>query len=152
MRRRVIASLIAIASLSACAHQTPQAMPGMAWSLNNADGEGAKLAFGQANTDNVLVMLTCQPRSGQVMLSANAPNGAKPELQLASRGAQARYVGDVSPDMGEGAVVEAKTHANDPVMANFAKSGDLAVTVAGRRTTVPADRAKAQQFVESCRA
>lgn len=37
MRRRVIASLIAVVALSACAHQTPQAMPGMAWSLNDSE-------------------------------------------------------------------------------------------------------------------
>lgn len=152
MRRRVILSLIAVCSLAACAHQTPQAMPGMAWSLNHADGEGAKLAFGQPNSDNVLIMLTCQPGSGQVLVSANAPTGASPTMELISRGKTARYSGEVGPSLGDGAVVEARAKASDAVFQSFAQSGDLAITVAGRRTTVPGDRAKAARFAASCRA
>jgi pilus assembly protein CpaE len=48
----------------------------MAWSLTDAEGEGAKLAFGQPQTDNVLLMLTCQPRSGVVRVSMAAPEGS----------------------------------------------------------------------------
>lgn len=151
MRRRVVLSLIAVCSLAACAHQTPDSMPGMAWSLNHEESEGAKLAFGQPNSDNVLIMLSCQPRSGQVHLAANAPADVQPVLELASQRAKARYRAEVGPAFGEGAMVEAEAGVNDPVIANFGKSGDLAVTIAGRRTLVPADRAKAQAFVAACR-
>lgn len=152
MRHRVVLSLFAVCSLAACAHQTPDAMPGMAWSLHHEESEGAKLAFGQPDSDNVLIMLTCRPRSGQVLLTAHAPADARPELELASRGSRARYPGEIGPSLGEGAVVEAKAPVTDPVLASFARSGDLAVTVAGRRTAVPADKAKARTFVETCRA
>jgi hypothetical protein len=150
MRRRAILSLIASCSLAACAHQTPEAMPGMGWSLNHVDGEGAKLAFGQPQSDNVLLMMSCQPNSGQVLVSANAPTKVRPVLELSSRGQHARYMGAIGPAVGEGTVIEAQARASDPVLASFAETGDLAVTVGGQRTAVPGDRAKVREFLTSC--
>ena len=151
MRRRAILSLIASCALAGCAHQSPpEAMPGMAWSLNQVDGEGAKLAFGQPQSDNVLLMMSCQPKSGQVLVSANAPTKVRPVLELSSRGTKARYMGAIGPAPGEGTVIEAQAPAADPVFQSFAESGDLAVTIGGQRTAVPGDRAKVRQFLTSC--
>jgi len=153
MRRRAILSLIASCSLAACAHQSPpSAMPGMAWSLNHVEGEGAKLAFGLPQSDNVLLMMSCEPNSGEVLVSANAPTRVRPVLELASGGIKARYMGAIGPALGEGTVIEAQAQAADPVFASFAKSGDLALTIDGQRTAVPGDRAKAHEFVNACRA
>ncbi|MCR5879068.1 hypothetical protein [Phenylobacterium sp. J367] len=151
MRRRAALSFTVACVLSACAHQqTPSALPGMAWSLHSVEGEGAKLAFGQPYSDNVVLMLSCQPGSGTVLVSANAPADARPELTLASGTRSARYRADVAPGLGEGALVEASAAAADPVLKRFADSGELSVAVNGRSTAMPGDRAKARQFVASC--
>jgi hypothetical protein len=153
MRRRAILSLIASCSLAACAHQSPPtAMPGMGWSLNHVEGEGAKLAFGQPQSDNVLLMMTCQPKSGQVLVSANAPTKVRPVLELSSRGTKGRYMGAIGPALGEGTVIEAQARAADPVLQSFANTGDLAIMIDGQRTAVPGDRAKVREFLTSCRA
>ncbi|HEY8616904.1 hypothetical protein [Phenylobacterium sp.] len=151
MRRRAALSFLAACTLSACAHEmTPSAMPGMAWSLHQVEGEGAKLAYGQPYTDNVVLMMSCAPGSGTVLVSANAPAGARPELTLASGSRSARYRAEIGPSMGEGAVVEASAPASDAVLRRFADSGELAVAVNGRSTPVPGDPAKARQFLATC--
>jgi hypothetical protein len=152
MRRRAILSLIASCSLAACAHQSPPtAMPGMGWSLNHVEGEGVKLAFGQPQSDNVLIMMSCEPKSGQVLVWANAPGKTRPVLELSSGRTKARYMGAIGPAIGEGTVIEAQARAADPVFSSFASSGELAVTIDGHRTTVPGDRAKVREFLSVCR-
>lgn len=155
MRRRAVFSLIASCALAACTHQTsPQAMPGMAWSLHATKSEGAKLAFGLPQSDNVLVMLSCQPGSGevQVLVNAAAP-WARPALRLASRGEARTYRGEASPSgLGDGTIIEVKARASDPVFASFAQSGDLSVATSGQRAELPrGDRATVRRFVEGCR-
>lgn len=155
MRRRALMSLAGSCLLAACAHQTPTAMPGMAWSLHHAEGEGAKLAFGQPASDNVLIMMTCQPRSGEVLVSLAAPSGARPAIDLASRGATAEFQGETAPSMGDGVLIEAQAPASHPALAQFARTGDLTLVDNGRRTPLPArgaERGKIAGFFESCRA
>jgi hypothetical protein len=153
MRR--IVSLAASCLLAACAHQSPSAMPGMAWSLNHAEGEGAKLAFGQPASDNVFLMMTCAPGSGVVRLSLSAPTEGRSSIALASRGTTGRYAGETVPAMSEGALIEAKVKAADPALASFARTGDLTVVEGGRRTVLPvrpAERAQIAAFFQSCTA
>lgn len=156
MHRRSLVSIFAALSLAGCAHPvTPVATgPDMAWSLSHAEGEGAKLAYGQPQTDNVLLMLTCAPRSGAVQVSMTAPNGTgATALKLSSGGRSARLKGESAPSgLGDGLLVEAQARADDPVLTRFAESGELAVAVGARRTELPADPDKSRRFVESCRA
>ncbi len=155
MRRRSLFSLFAALAVTACAHPvTPvPAGPEMAWSLTHAEGEGAKLAYGEPQTDNVLLMLTCEPRSGEVRVSMTAPDGsAATALKLSSGGRSSRLAGESAPTgFGEGLLVEAGARADDPVLTRFARSGELAVAVGARRTELPADPDKSRRFVESCR-
>jgi hypothetical protein len=152
MRRRAVLSFIAACALSACAHpQTPASAPGMAWALYEAEGEGAKLAYGQPYSDNVVLMMSCEPGSGRVLVSANAPADATPELTLASGVRTVRYRAELAPGMGEGMIVEAHAPATDAVLQRFADSGDLALGFNGRRTALPGDKAKAREFLASCR-
>jgi hypothetical protein len=157
MRRRAIVSLIASCALAACAHQTaPSSMAGMSWEATQA-GEGgpeAKLAFGAPGTDNVVVMLTCEPKSGRILVST-VEHAARvpPAMTLISSRASQRYPATVTPDMlSEGRLVAAIAPATDPVVANFRDSGELAFTVNGRRTALPNAGADARRFVDSCRA
>ena len=98
MRRRAIFSLIGIVSLAACAHQpAPQALPGMSWSLHDVEGEGSKLAFGAPNSDNVALMLVCQPGSGRIEVfgpMAETPvelTPADPTISTFAKTGQARF-------------------------------------------------------------
>ncbi|WP_309088330.1 hypothetical protein [Phenylobacterium sp.] len=155
MRRRSLFSLFAAMSLAACAHPVAPVPtgPDMAWSLNHAEGEGAKLAYGQPQTDNVLLMLTCEPRSGAVRVSMSAPDGGGGKaLRLSSGGRSAKLAGQAAPSgLGDGLLIEAEARADDPVLARFAQSGELAVAVGARWTKLPADPDKSRRFVESCR-
>lgn len=155
MRHRSIFSLFAAVAVTACAHPMSPVSTGpeMTWSLTHAEGEGAKLAYGQPQTDNVLVMLTCEPSSGQVWVSMTAPEGIGAKaLKLSSGGRTSRLPGESAPTgFGEGLLVEAEARADDPVLTRFAQGGELAVTVGARRAELPADPDKSRRFVDSCR-
>ena len=56
--------------LGSCMHGQEAMSSGMAWSLHETPEEGAKLAYGAPNSDNVALMLSCQPASGQVLCKA----------------------------------------------------------------------------------
>jgi hypothetical protein len=157
MRRRAIFSLIASCTLAACAHQTaPAAMGGMSWVATTPEAGGeAKLAFGAPGTDNVVLMMSCEPRSGRIAISTVEAAAAKaPIMTLTSRDRSSRHAAVATPnELGDGALVEAQAPAGDPTLARFAETGELAVAVGGRRLALPgANRADARRFVTSCRA
>lgn len=157
MRRRAIITLTVSTLMAACAHQGPQtaAMPGMAWSLSQSEGEGAKLAYGQPSSDNVLLMMTCRPKSGTVGLSLASPAGA-PAIELSSRGKSSRLrATSTTSGLSDGALLEANASAADPVLKAFARSGDLALVENGKRTALPVragERGHVSDFLATCRA
>ncbi|RAK58599.1 hypothetical protein DJ021_01715 [Phenylobacterium hankyongense] len=150
MRHLIILALTATLMLSACARD--RLYGGMDWSLNSVEGEGLKLAYGEPDSDDVLVMLSCAPRSGQVALAVNAPEGAQATINLSSGRRSARYVAALEPNAGDGALAEVTARASDPVLANFGRTGELTVTVDGRSAALPGDRTRAQRFLAGCRA
>ena len=157
MKRRAIIGLGISCLLASCAHQGQSGLPGMAWSLNHAEGEGAKLAYGQPQSDNVLIMMTCQPKSGQVLVSMTAPMDAPSDaIQLSSASQNSRLAADATPGMGEGAAyVEAKAPVTDPALASFEATGDLSVVANGRKAPMPVrgpERRAVSDFFASCRA
>lgn len=156
MHRRAILGLGLSCLLAACAHQEAPATPGMAWSLHHAEGEGAKLAYGQPSSDNVFLMLTCRPGSGQVRVSLTAPAATAPKtIELASRGASSVLPGVAAPAMGDGALlVEATAPATDPALARFARTGVIAVVENGKASTLPVrreERTSVSEFFAQCR-
>jgi hypothetical protein len=154
MRRRAILSLAGSCLLAACAHQGGPITPGMAWSLHHSAGEGAKLAFGQPASDNVLLMMTCAPRSNAVRVSLTAAPGAPATIELASGEARNRLRGEIAPAMGEGAVlIEADAPADAAALSRFAQTGELAVIEGGRRAELPArrqEKAAVADFFATC--
>ena len=157
MRRRAILGLGISCLLAACTTGGGYGAMDLGWSLHHAEGEGAKLAYGQAASDNVLLMMTCQPRSGQVLVSMTAPAGATPtSIELTSSGRSSRLNGAAAPAMAEGAsLIEAMAPANDPALLNFARTGDIAVVENGRPAQMPvrrAERAAVSDFFAQCRA
>lgn len=147
MRRRAIISFAAACVLSACATQNaPNLMGGMAWTFDENPSDGAKLAFGAPNSDNVVIMMTCEPRSGEVQVWLSGDETHRVELR------SGRQVAQLSPQpSGEGfSGMQAKARAADPVLANFSRTGQLSIALAGRTTPLPA-AAEGRRFVESCR-
>lgn len=154
MRRRALLGLTASCVLGACAHPVATPGGGMAWSLNHTPEEGAKLAFGRPQSDDILVMLTCQSRSGQVRVSLSAP--ADGPIEIASGDTRSRLAGASGPGMNDGAVlIEAAASAKDATLRRFARTGRLAVGVGSARAELPADRearTRIAAFFSSCRA
>lgn len=128
----------------------------MAWSLHHTEGEGAKLAYGEPASDNVVLMMSCQPGSGRVFVSLTAPaSSASNAIELRSRRQTSRFEGAAAPGLGEGAIIEAEASAADPTLLSFARTGDLAVVEQGRAARLPAgraERAAVTDFFAQCRA
>lgn len=157
MRRRTIVGLGLSCLLAACAHQGESGLAGMGWSLHHAEGEGAKLAYGQPASDNVLLMMTCQPRSGAVRVSLTTTAEDVPgSIAIESQGKVSKLRGQALPGMGEGsALLEAETRASDPALASFARTGDIAVVQNGRTAALPVraqEQPTVKAFFAECRA
>ncbi|MEO8112728.1 MAG: hypothetical protein ABI655_00010 [Phenylobacterium sp.] len=146
MRRRAILSLIATCALGACvSQQTPSQLGGMSWSLGSNESEGAKLVFGAPNTDDVVMMLTCLPRSGAVQVWLTGA-GAR-SIELKSGAATSRLA---SRDAEDYAAVVATAKPNDPALMNFARTGRLAVAAGGSSIVLPGHPGDAGRFLTSC--
>jgi hypothetical protein len=155
MRRRAISSFIAACALSACAHQTTPAVSGvegMRWI--EVEGDDPKLAFGLPNSDVLVLMMTCEARSGQVAIAVFGEAGGKtPTLQLKSGAASTRLAVNRAPSELHDAVVETAAPAATPVLASFARTGELAIGVGTSPTALPAAEPRMSgAFVERCRA
>lgn len=152
MDRRIIVSLVALGALAACVHESPPtpAAAGMAWSLTTTPEEGAKLAYGAPDTDNLVLMLTCLPKSGEVQVWLMGAEAAKPGSLILSSGERtARFPVRRSDDGYE--ALHAAAPASDAVFASFAGAGTLGFSLDGRRTVLPAAGGDARKFVASCR-
>lgn len=158
MHRPAIVGLGLSCLLSACAQQAgPPTAPAMAWSLNHVEGEGAKLAFGEPDSDNLLLLMTCQPRSGEVMVTMAAPQDRPARaIELQSHEQSSRLAGQIVPAVSEGeSLIEAQTKASDPTLASFARTGDLTIAGDGPKVRLPVrgeERQAVRAFVATCRA
>lgn len=155
MRRRAIFTLVASCLVVACASQGQGALPGLAWFLYESEGEGAKLAYGAPSSDNVVLMMTCQPHSGQVMVSA-VNSGESAQIRLTSAGERADFLGEAGPaGIGQGVYVEAAAPADHPALARFARTGELSLHEADHSARLPvriAERGRIRDFFAACRA
>lgn len=153
MSRPITLAVVAAAcmSLGGCAHRGDTA-PGFAWSFQQNPDEGVKLAYGQPHSDNVLLMMTCEPGSGRVLLSAMSGQ-ARDHIDLAARGARERISGHSAPNLFGGHIVEGEASAATPSLAAFARTGDLAMMEGRRRIALaaaPVERADVQRFFSAC--
>jgi hypothetical protein len=155
MHSPLFPSLIAVA-FAGCA--TPPATklaaadPSMTWAFDQTSEEGAKLAYGPPAADDVPVMLTCEPKSGVVRISAAvASTRVSPVLRLSSNGVSSSARGTVAED-GLGPRLEATAPAQLAALAAFAESGRLSVSAGGSTlSATAADPAPVRQFFAACR-
>jgi hypothetical protein len=148
----IIALTAAGLALGGCAHEA--SAPGYAWSYQQSEGEGVKLAYGAPASDDILLMMTCAPHSGRVRLSA-VTEAAQNDIVLASGKGRERFVGAAMPSELGGALVEAEAQAASPALARFAQTGDLAMMAGAQRVSLNAagtERADVRQFFQSCQA
>jgi len=150
MDRRIIASLVALGALAACAHEGAAPPADMTWSLTSTPGEGVKLGYGEDDTDNLVLMLICQPKSGEVQVWLMGATVARAtSLVLSSGTRSARFPARRNEDGYE--MLRAAATADDAVFTSFAATGSLGFSVDGRRTVLPGAGGDARKFVASCR-
>jgi hypothetical protein len=154
--------LIAILTLTApalllgsCMHGRQSLAEGMAWSLHQTPEEGVKLAYGAPASDNVVLMLTCQPGAGDVLLSSVS---AKPQstIVLKSGGDRSSLSATAMPGgPADAHYVEANAPASDKTLARFSRTGDLTLVQGDSVIALPAKGAARDQvtrFFTACRA
>jgi hypothetical protein len=154
MASRIVAfaalSLLA-ASLAGCAHEK-LGMTGYRWSYLADGGEAPRLAYGRPNSDDVILMMSCQPGSDLVNVSAVGLSGG--EVVLASGRAESRFAGaKVDDALNDGGVLEARGKTSAPALEGFRKSGDLALLTQGERHSLAAesaDRGGVRAFFKVC--
>ncbi len=153
MCRAVIAAALAGFALSGCASTKPVEAPSnFAWSYSVNPGEGAKLAFGRPQSDEVVLMMVCAEPGASVMLSAAGLNTA--QLMLTSGQSSTSVKGEVGEGFaGAGGLVEASLSSRAPALDGFKRSGDLTMTAGGRTIDLAAsdaDRSAVRRFFNQC--
>lgn len=124
----------------------------MGWGYYETPSEGAKLAYGTADTDNVALMMICPLASGRVSVWASVTPPARPGLLvLRSRQAVTRLQARLEPDEGEGADLTGATSSRDPVLQAFAATGELIIEAGAGRFAAPArDPEPVRTFLKRC--
>ncbi|MDQ8027567.1 MAG: hypothetical protein REJ23_02490 [Brevundimonas sp.] len=136
--------LIAFAAQSS-ATNVDAGQPGMGWHLSN-EGAMAKLAYGVENSDQLALMMTCEPGRAQAVIYGDV-QPASPRLMRASMTEAA-----IDPMTG-GMEDEATISLRDPTMQAMARTGRL--TVEGEAgqfqlTATAAERAMIDRFFAYC--
>jgi len=143
---------MACAALGSCVHQGAD-VTGFAWSYQDNPGEGPKLAYGAPASDNIVLMMTCDPEAATVNLSLLGGSPAR-NLTLASGSHKADFRGEAVPGPGAVGMIEASADLGARPLARFAETGKLSVIDRGRTAKLDAsreDRAGVQRFFEACR-
>lgn len=130
---------------------------GMGFFLDRNEDEGWKLAYGQANTDNVQLMLACKPGSRRIELfdAGHAPTRNGAVLVLTSGKVQSALTVTVEPDeaSADGAVAIAHTTPDLPALDGFRRTGAIAVKLGPREyslTATPAEKSQIARFFSGC--
>ena len=116
------------------------------------EGPSAKLAYGQANSDNVGLMLQCSKGSKIVEVSDMVRTQSAPTMLLTSAGQQSSVAMKVEPGPGA-AVATGRTPAGTPALVGFRKSGRIEVSYAGAKygmAAKPQERANVERFFAAC--
>jgi hypothetical protein len=151
------ASLAASVGVLGCSHQDEQAavqttLP-VTYGFHFLDeGENAKLAYGQANSDDVALMLQCAKGSSRVEVSDVIRSAPAPTLTLNAGGAKSDVKVEVQPGPGVSiAVGEAPLAA--PALKAFRRSGAVQVSYAGLSYAVsakPQEQRSVERFFSVC--
>jgi len=153
MHRTIALSTVMLALIMGSCASAPVA-PGFAWSYQNNAGEGPKLAYGAPASDNIVLMMTCEPgaTSVDVSLLGGSPRDG---MTLTSGETRETLRGDLVAAPGMGQMIQASARPDSAPLARFARTGDLSITDRGRTVNLdasPLERAGVSRFFEACRA
>ena len=127
--------LIAAAAQSEAVHADAAAEGGaapMGWHLSQ-EGPMAKLAYGVANSDQLALMMTCEPGQAQAIVYGHV-QPASPRLHRASMTSAA-----IDPLSG-GLADESRISLRDPTLVRLVRRGTLAVEGDAGHFELTADR------------
>ncbi len=151
-RTLAMIALVACGGLGSCV-----AMPtasAFAWSFQHNEGEGPKLAYGTPASDNVVLMMTCEPGSQQVDVSLMG-GSPKAGLTLVSGDAREALEADLVSSPGMGQMIQASARPASAPLAGFARTGDLSLIDRGRTVNIgasPSERPGVARFFKACQA
>ncbi len=118
----------------------------------NDNGETASLAYGEANSDNVALMLECAKGTGRVQVSDLA-RGEAPALVLASGRKTSALAARVEPSDGGPAILTAETPLGAEALQGFRKTGRMVVSHGEARYGIAAsgpEREEVDLFFTAC--
>jgi hypothetical protein len=130
---------------------TAQIPPGFGLFFQD-EGGSAKLAYGEANSDNVGLMMECAKGSQLVQVSDLVRSSPAPLLTLVSGGRATQLKTEVEAGMGA-PIYTASAPAAAPALAAFRRSGRMEVSYAGLRYGVaakPNERMGVEKFFSAC--
>ena len=147
---------VAVIALAGCSHDDKHAAMTIkdepAFGLHfNDNGETASLAYGEANSDNVALMLECGKGSGRVQVS-DVARGEAPALVLASGRRTTELGGRIEASDGP-AVVIADAALDAEALQGFRRTGKLTVSQGDARYGVAArshEREEVDLFFTAC--
>lgn len=162
---KTLAAAASVAALSACASAptpepyvrpespAPTPMAGYDWHFTSQE-DGASLAYGVANSDDVRFSLHCQTNQPGLMLYKDVEDGATPVIYLESGGETERFAAEAEPSMMTGGtILSAHAEAGLPVFQRFRRVGWLASWVGDRREAYaahPGSEAAVERFFTAC--
>jgi hypothetical protein len=149
-----ILGIMGAVALGSCVGGTAPNTDGLAWSYQNSEGEGPKLAYGAPMSDHVVLMMTCNPGAPTttVSLLGGSPQGG---LALASGRDRTALSGQPIPSPSTGHLIEADAELASPALARFARTGDLTLIDRGRSVDIDAkggERQDVARFFQACQA
>ncbi|MDQ8027569.1 MAG: hypothetical protein REJ23_02500 [Brevundimonas sp.] len=113
--------------LSVASSGAPAPVEGYDWFFHQ-DGDGALLAYGLEESDDLRIGMECRKSTGRLALSTLAPEGAAAEIHLESGGDTERYPALSEPsELNDGLFLTAEAKAGDPVFQRFRRLGWLAL-------------------------
>lgn len=155
MASRIALAALALlaAGLAGCAHEKV-AVNSYRWAYLDSALDAPRLAYGRPNSDDVVLMITCQPGQDQVDVSALGLSGS--EIVLTSGRTESRFPADALEDEASGGkLLEGRGRTSAPALANFRKSGELDLLTKGRRHSLAAgsaDQGHVRAFFKACEA
>lgn len=147
-----LVGIVGAVALGSCVSQHATLNDGFAWSYQNHEGEGPKLAYGAPMSDNIVLMMTCDAGEGRARLSLL---GGSPEagLVLASGRESTRFVGESVASPGPRRLLETTAPLDVPPLARFQRTGDLTLVHRSRSVRINArgsERADVKRFFKAC--
>ena len=146
-----------VLALSACGHD--QVSPGLSLGPSfglyyNDQGPTVSLAYGQANSDDVALMLSCAKRSGRIDVSDVVRDSRGGRLILASGGRKTELNARLQTNESDAPrLIMAHTDMGSGALQGFRRSGRINVAYGSVHYSLKAasaERAGVEQFFSAC--